>query len=94
MPCDVQKYLPYLEGADLDEARKAEFIHSVWAIMESFADRAFGLHPVQQAVASRRAADSNERPDGVGSKKDTTTTRFTDAAAPSGRQEGMDHEGD
>ncbi|QLH40629.1 MAG: hypothetical protein HWD60_19165 [Defluviicoccus sp.] len=52
MPPDLEKYRPYVDGFDLSEAQKAELIHSVWAIMESFADRAFGLHPVQRVALS------------------------------------------
>ena len=91
---DYRKYLPYLEGTDLTEAQKVELIHSVWTIMESFADRAFGLHPAQQARAVGIAPDSSPQADRLGSRKDSIATHFKRAAHSSGRQEGNNHEGD
>lgn len=91
---DIKKYLPYFEGYNLTEAQKVDLIHNVWAIMECFADRAFGLNPVQQAGASGVAGHSNARPDHVHSQGNSTITDFSQAAGPSGRQEGSDHEGE
>ncbi len=48
MRLDIEKYRKYVEGFDLTEEQKTELIKSVWTIMESFVDRAFGLHPAQQ----------------------------------------------
>ena len=95
MPADLDKYRHYLDGYNLDEAQKAELIHSVWAIMESFADRAFGLHPVQQVTPSQSGADSNRKAHRVGSQEDhSTTIHFKQAAGPIERREGTDHEGE
>ena len=94
MQPDVEKYLPYLDGHDLTEARKVELIHSIWRITESFADRAFGLHPVQLAKAQEEAADSNAQEHRVGSREDATTIQFRQAAGSSGRREGTNHEGE
>ena len=63
MPPDLDKYRPYLDGFDLDEEQKAEFIHALWTIMEGFADRAFGLHPVWQVPAARDIKDPHAGPD-------------------------------
>ena len=93
MSADLRKYLRYTEGLDLTEAQKAELIHSVWAIMENFADRAFGLHPAQQIAAPATAEDSNGKPDRVGSQEHSLITHFTPAAGQPARQKGIDHGG-
>lgn len=49
MKPDLEKYAACLERPDLSEAQKEDVILALWQIMESFADRAFGLHPVDQA---------------------------------------------
>lgn len=43
MSPDYEKYRPYVAHFDLSDAEKDELIHSVWLIMESFVDRAFGI---------------------------------------------------
>ena len=48
MPLDIDKYWKYVDDFDLTKQQKIELLKTVWSIMESFADRAFGLHPVQQ----------------------------------------------
>ncbi|MEO1190276.1 MAG: hypothetical protein AAFY02_00840 [Pseudomonadota bacterium] len=58
MPANLEKYRAYLDGLNLDAAQQAALIHSLWDIMESFADRGFGLHPVQQVPAIEDADDS------------------------------------
>jgi len=47
MNLDVKKYLPFLEELELSRERKEEIIRTVWGIMESQVDLAFGIHPVQ-----------------------------------------------
>lgn len=76
MPIDIEKYLHHLDGFDLTDAQKAELIHSVSEIMESFVDQAFGAHPVQQSMAARAAADSNGLPKAVGSKDQLIAEQF------------------
>jgi len=39
----------YLEDSDLSDAKKREFIETLWSIVVSFVDLGFGVHPVQQA---------------------------------------------
>ena len=94
MPADLEKYRRYLDGYDLDEAQKAEFIHTVWAIMESFVDRAFGLHPVQLLPGRAPAPDSNGATDHVDSQDHSVVNHFEQAAGDFERQEGIDHEGE
>lgn len=47
MTPDIQKYLKLVEDLDLTEAQKVDLIKTVWAVVESFVDQAFGVHPVQ-----------------------------------------------
>lgn len=49
MPLDMNKYWKYVDEFDLTEKQKVELLQSVWSIMESFVDTAFGLHPAQNS---------------------------------------------
>ena len=54
MTFDLEKYLPFLEGIDAPLSHKEEMLRSVWGIMESQVDQAFGLHPVQCCKQSKK----------------------------------------
>lgn len=41
MELDVEKYLHHLDGMDLSEAEKIEFIRSLWLIAQCFVDDAY-----------------------------------------------------
>ncbi len=60
MTPDFDKYRHYVDGFDLTETQKQELMQTVWSIMESFVDQAWGLHPVQQCLggAERSLQDS------------------------------------
>jgi len=60
MTPDFDKYRHYTDGFDLTEAQKQELVQTVWSIMKSFVDQAWGLHPVQQCLggAERSLQDS------------------------------------
>jgi hypothetical protein len=47
MGLSLQKYFPYLDGLDMSAAEKEDIIRTVWGLMESQVDQAFGRHPVQ-----------------------------------------------
>ncbi len=49
MKPDTEKYLAMIDDWDMTREQKIQYIHDLWHIMESFVDRAFGKHPVQQA---------------------------------------------
>lgn len=61
MTVDVEKYRVHLQSLDLTQDRKDELIHIVYRIVESFVDRAFGIHPVQLGFgsASQKLAESS-----------------------------------
>lgn len=48
MPLDIEKYRHFVSGYDLSEQEQTELIKTVWTILESFVDQAFGRHPHQQ----------------------------------------------
>lgn len=52
MPLDVEKYRCHVHSIDLPQDRKDELIQIVYSILESFADAAFGVHPVQLSLGS------------------------------------------
>lgn len=53
MKPDIETYRKYVDHFDISEEEKIEFIHTVWNIMESFVDRAFGEDSVQLSMAAR-----------------------------------------
>jgi len=54
MPENIEKYLPDVAHLNLTEQQKIELLRSVYLIMQSFVDRAFGVDPVQQALGYPR----------------------------------------
>jgi len=62
---DITPYRKYVDHFDLTEEQKVELIHNVWNIMESFADMAFGLHPVQLCETNQPDSGSHSLPERV-----------------------------
>lgn len=60
MKPDIDKYLPMLDGMDLSREQKVQLIHDLWNIMQSFVDRAFGIHPLQQVCNKTLNSDLQE----------------------------------
>lgn len=46
---DWDLYAEHLEGSDLSDDQKREFLEALWAIIVAFVDLGFGVHPLQQA---------------------------------------------
>jgi hypothetical protein len=46
---DYALYESYLADSGLSDAEKQEFLNALWAIIVSFVDLGFGVHPLQQA---------------------------------------------
>ena len=44
---DWAEYESYLEGSGLTEQEKRAFLEALWAIIVSFVDLGFGIHPLQ-----------------------------------------------
>jgi len=45
---NYELYEHYLEGSDLTETQKREFLDALWAVIVSFVDLGFGVHSLQQ----------------------------------------------
>lgn len=60
----MQSYLeilrPYLDGADLSEAEKDQYIRDVYHFAEIMVDRHLGTHPVQQAFHEKKNKSSQK----------------------------------
>ena len=87
MPADIEKYRKYVDRFDITEAQKVELIHTLWSIMESFVDRAFGVHPAQLCRKETLAQNRKRRSNGVRLPKPSVTARFKGAAARNGLAE-------
>ncbi len=94
MPANLDRYRPFLKDFGLDEAQETALIHSLWNILESHADSAFGLHPAQQVPAVKADFDSPGKPDRVGSSHQIATQTFTQAAGHTRHRKDTTHEGD
>lgn len=92
MPPDLEKYLPYVEEFDLTRVQQLELIHSIWIVMEAFADRAFGLLPAYQLPGVDWPDDSLQGPDGIDSNEHLTATHFKRAAGCVRGRDDSNHE--
>ena len=54
---DLNEFIHHLDGMDMTEEQKTEYIEMLWRITEEFVDYGFGTHPVQQAQSSRAKGD-------------------------------------
>lgn len=45
---DVERYQAYLDGSNMSQAEKEEFLQALWQIIVSFVDLGFGVHPLQE----------------------------------------------
>ncbi|MBB4286082.1 hypothetical protein [Roseospira goensis] len=91
---ELEKYRPYVDGFDLTEAQKAELIHTLWTIMEAFADQAFGLHPAQLIPAALMQRDPPDTANDVDSDPVSTSNPIRQVAGASRRRKGTDHAGE
>jgi hypothetical protein len=55
---DVEKYQAFLDGADMTEAQKEEFLQALWSIIVSFVDLGFGVHPLQAVCENEPISES------------------------------------
>ena len=53
MKPDLEKYRHHVDAFDLGEEQKVELLQTIWKIMQSFVDRAFGDDPVQHCLDGR-----------------------------------------
>lgn len=57
---NIEDYRKYVDQFDISEEQKIELIHTVWSIMESFVDRAFGQDSVQICLGLQAEKDGRE----------------------------------
>lgn len=61
---DVEKYQTYLDGMDINDERKEEFLRSMLSMILAFVDLGFSVHPVQE-VCGKDKIGANQRPEGA-----------------------------
>ncbi|NOR64189.1 MAG: hypothetical protein GQ535_17095 [Rhodobacteraceae bacterium] len=61
MQPDIDKYMARMEDFDLSIEHKTDFIHTLWNTMTACKDMAFGISPVQQAMALQDQNDDKPR---------------------------------
>lgn len=49
---DYERYKHFLEGADLTDDQKKEFLEALWSIIVQFVSYGFGVHPLQDVKMS------------------------------------------
>ena len=45
---DVERYQAYLDGSNMTQAEKEEFLQALWTIIVGFVEMGFGVHPLQE----------------------------------------------
>lgn len=45
---DVERYQAYLDGSDMTQAEKEDFLQALWTIIVGFVEMGFGVHPLQE----------------------------------------------
>lgn len=81
---DAAAYIHFLDGCDWTEAQKLEFTEALWQIVCQFVDLGFGLHPVQEATASKTLdvdSPSMLALDGISDSKDESAAAAFELAA-------------
>lgn len=66
IPFDVTRYMHFIEDPSLNDLQRRQMVEALWAIVLSFVDLGFGLHPAQQAcgkleepLANKSGTDSD-----------------------------------
>ncbi|MEP3847440.1 MAG: hypothetical protein ABJM43_19010 [Paracoccaceae bacterium] len=65
MKVDVERYQAYLDGSNLSEVEKAEFLQALWQIIVSFVDLGFGVHPLQEVCGKESGGISDSAKGGL-----------------------------
>ena len=51
---DVERYQEYLDGTDITDAQKEEFLQALWSMVVTFVEMGFGVHPLQEVCGKDR----------------------------------------
>jgi hypothetical protein len=74
-----------LEGSDLSEPQKREFLQALWNIIVAFVDLGFGIHPLQQVCEQNGKSPQIDPADVLSSDAiaiDNTETKRLTVAKP------------
>ena len=82
MKLDIQKYTRFVEDFDLSDKQKRELIQAVWQIMESFADRSWGIYPLQQGSGKEIDKDCLGTPSSIESTNSNPKTVIGQSVSP------------
>ncbi|MEM9028512.1 MAG: hypothetical protein AAGC70_09095 [Pseudomonadota bacterium] len=63
MSFDPKDYLGHLEDFEMSEAEKLAYIETMWLVMQSFADQAWGIAPATQIEINRISKNGNHNSD-------------------------------
>jgi len=69
MPPEPERYRKHVEHFDLTVTEQNELIHTVYTMMESFADRGFGGDPAQLCIDLKTSKGSSSDADVIDLKK-------------------------
>ena len=83
MTLDVENYLHHLDGMDLSEAEKAEFIRTLWLIAQCFVDDAFSgsADSAKAHISSLKSGFDAANVVRLSTSKHTSVTAANDNAA-------------
>lgn len=66
---DIERYQSYLDGLDVSDERKEEFLRAMFSIVITFVGLGFGVHPLQQVgeqePCGKEAGGADQRPKDV-----------------------------
>lgn len=54
---DAKRYEAYLDGVDMTETQKEEFLQALWSIMFTFVTLGFEVHPLQEVCGKAPQID-------------------------------------
>lgn len=80
MNLKLDKYLPFIEDIDAPLSDKEAMLRTVWGIMESQVDQAFGLHPVQCCNRKKKLLPKTQ-PKGLDSIETKTVSTFNNVSS-------------
>lgn len=89
MKLDVEKYLHHLDGMDLSEAEKIEFIRTLWLIAQCFVDDAYSVRTERENcdVSQLKSGFDAANVINLSAFKQTRATAANDNAASRAKKE-------
>lgn len=79
---DWEVYAQMLEASDWSDARKREFIETMWSLVMTFVDLGYGIHPIQQACGESNSLDEIIKVDMLSLPSSKSKTAFNKSANP------------